>query len=649
MRKPFAPAVLTALMIACLVCASCAKKESADAAPSAQVAEDTLMPPGTVTFLFGNATMTVGGNGVPLDIGTKVPVDATVSTDADAICEIQFGDFGSIHIDSASTLTLNKFMADATHTESEITLNAGKVVCKVRKLAGDDSFQVRTPEMICGVRGTVFQVARDDAKAVKIAVKEGSVAVYPPSVDTTATLPDAVSNAIRVYAPVVAAGEEAAIEPEAIRALDVAFAKLTGSADAESAESIEDYKELSASIVTERAPISADSEKIFNDASTLTLDNAATRQETDAMATTSDTTAPTEANARATPEPTARQTAAKPNEQKKQKIISRMISVSQAKLVAVCPAGDGGYFASDAKSVVTAIGADGKILWSAQTGNATNALNPPVTGGGVVAFAGDKNLAVFDAVTGKQLWALALDKTNTGLYGRHPAIAKRMLFLAGDSGIVVYEAKTGVKAGTIMFMNGSDMSPLHANGKIHIVSKSGAWHKINADTLTILRTLETGASQPVASAPAVSGTTVVFTDRKGTVTALDLESGALLWQEKLDKTKAVDAFADPVIAAGCVYVYAKGTLYGLDLATGKPMFAPLAGATSAPCFAGGLVWYGEGKSLVALSPADGSVAKKIAIAGTVSGTPIPASPVPSDGSAIIVPLASGKLFVQPLE
>ena len=261
-----------------------AKESEKQATPAVS---DTSLK-GIVTFLCGSATMTVGGSTAALDIGKAVPVDATVTTDKDGVCEIQFADFGSIHIAEASMLVVTKFVADSTHTESEMQLTAGKVVCKVKKLSGNDSFQIRTPEMVCGVRGTVFQVSREENKPVKIAVSEGSVAVYPPSLGTTDKLAAPIAEDLRECAPVVAAGQEAVVATETMKALDQSLKTLVAAADSDhdksATENVTAYKKIAASVLTEVAPVSAESKNVFTEASNLVLGTTPARQPVSAAA-----------------------------------------------------------------------------------------------------------------------------------------------------------------------------------------------------------------------------------------------------------------------------------------------------------------------------------------------------------------------------
>ena len=172
--------------------------------------------------------------------------------------------------------------------------------------------------------------------------------------------------------------------------------------------------------------------------------------------------------------------------------------------------------------------------------------------------------------------------------------------------------------------------------------RQGVWHSINADTFALENSLETGAVQPVASAPVVRGSILVFADRKGTVTAIDIAKSSILWQTKLDESRSVDVFIDPVVTANAVYAFAKGKLYALALASGKPLF-PAVDASSQGCIAGGNLWLGCAGSLSALSLANGVSVNKVAVPAAVSGIPT------ISGSNLIVPLANGQIMVMGIE
>ena len=188
---------------------------------------------GIVTFVCGPVELLKADSTTTLDIGMSVPVDATVSTGSDATCEIQFAEYGSVHLSPNSKLSVSHLLRDANHTEAEVKLAVGSVVCKVRKLSGNDRFNVRTSEMVAGVRGTVFLVTTDGVSSTKVAVTEGSVAVSPVSTVTSpanavATADDAsaavsvaaISGKIVSAMPLVAMGEEVVVTRASVEEAD---------------------------------------------------------------------------------------------------------------------------------------------------------------------------------------------------------------------------------------------------------------------------------------------------------------------------------------------------------------------------------------------------------------------------------------------
>jgi len=687
---------------------------SAPVATVTETAAQHVVLKGMVTFLCGNVTMKVNDTAVPVDIGVDVPVDATIGTDMDAVCEIQFADFGSVHIAPESTLVVKRFLADSTHTESEMQLNAGKVVCKVRKLSGDDSFQVRTAEMVCGVRGTVFQVSKEEKNPVRIAVSEGSVAVYPPSVENAQSLPENISEEIHQAAPLVTAGQEASLSTESMKVLDESLQEII----AEKNEKTDQYKVIAASVLENVKPVTAGTKTDFVDASNLKLGVAVDVQtqlpartgttadlpavplppvarrihvsvsvepvkaitivnkaasfkgsfsgiynegdklelnisydgyknltetisvegETDIAKTISLEKILNEEPKKAEVK-TAEVKKAEPAKEEPKKDTSFLIPVSALKLISVIAKTDGSFCASDSKSNLVNCSADGKTEWTSPSDNGTNVINPPVLVGGEVAFAGDKNLVVYDDMSGAKLWSIALDKTNTGLYGRHPVIASNRLYLAGDTGIAVYNVKNGSLNSTIALPEGTDMTPSIVDGKIAVVSKTGTFSIINPDNGTVESNLSTGAVQPVASSVAVKNGIGFFADRKGTVFAVNLAKNEIVWQSKLDESKNIEVFADPVVTASGVYVYSKNVLYGLSLTTGKKLFEPVTNAVSQVCVVDKNLWCGAaGNVVMIISPKDGSTVKKIPVAAAVSGTPVLAL------SRVLVPLANGQVY-----
>ncbi|HNY17901.1 MAG TPA: PQQ-binding-like beta-propeller repeat protein [Treponemataceae bacterium] len=694
--------------------AGCGAKKASDAAdaqPSIQ---------GTVTFVCGPVQLIQGTATGALDIGMSVPVDATIATGSDATCEIQFAEYGSVHLSPNTKLSVSRLFRDATHTEAEMKLSVGAVVCKVRKLSGNDRFNVRTSEMVAGVRGTVFLVSTDGTTSSKVAVSEGAVAVSP--VSTVTAVAEAVgasadssargktldvSEKIVSAMPCLAKGEEVTVTrasaEEADRLVREIYADAAGSTDAISQATLE--KIASAGTAMKNAgvsgkPIAPETQSFFDSAAYLEIrdlklpaasdsgsskekDGAAADVDAKRLVSLTVSVDPADATvsvngatlskgafrglfgqdetielavtkegfkdyretvALSSGDAVTRAVKLEAGEKQSSGALSvQPVPVSSVKIIALSADGGSVIAASDAAGKVYALGPDGKVRWSQSTGNGSNGNSPAVIGNGAVAYAGDSVLAVFDAATGAKLWQKSLGKGDSGLFGRKPAFAGSALAMSSDGGIVAFDAKTGAETARFAMTDGSDMSPASSGGVLYIASKSGAFHAIDAATMTEKSSVQTGAVQPVASAPAISGNLAIVADRRGLVTAVSLPSMTVAWQKRLDPVKSVEVFSDPVLTGDSAFVMGKGALYALSLADGSPRFAAIQGITSQPCLAKGYVWCGAGTALLQIVPSTGAVAGKLPLPAVASGKPA------FDGVRLFVPLTNGSVGIVSLD
>jgi hypothetical protein len=694
--------------------AGCGAKKGSDAkneAPSIQ---------GTVTFVCGPVQLIQGTTAGALDIGMNVPVDATIATGADATCEIQFAEYGSVHLSPNTKLSVSRLFRDATHTEAEMKLSVGSVVCKVRKLSGNDRFNVRTSEMVAGVRGTVFLVSTDGTSSSKVAVTEGSVAVSPASTVTAVAGAIGangdssaqgqaidVSEKIVSAMPCVSPGQEVTVTrasaEEADRLVREIYADASGSADAIPEATLEKITNAGNAMKTAGAvgkPIAPETKSFFDSAAYLDIrdlklpavngtDSSKEKDDTaangDAKLLVSLTVSVDPADATvsvngatlskgsfrglfgpnesielavtkegfkdyretvslSSGEAVTRSVRLETNENQSAATLSvNPVPVSSVKIVALSAAGGSIVAASDAAGKVYALGPDGKVRWAQATGNGSNGNSPAVIGNGAIAYAGDSVLAVFDASTGAKLWQKALGKGDSGLFGRKPAFVGSFLAMSSDSGIVAYDAKTGAETARFAMTDGSDMSPACAGDVLYIASKSGVFHAIDSATMTGKSSVQTGAVQPVASAPVISGNIAIFADRRGLVTAVSLSSMTVAWQKRLDAAKNVEVFSDPVLSGDSAFIVGKNALYSLSLADGSPRFAAMQGITGQPCLAKGYIWCGAGSSLLQIVPSTGAVAAKLPLPAAASGKPA------FDGVRLYVPLANGSVGVLSLD
>ena len=150
-----------------------------------------------------------------------------ITTGSDGYCEIQMGDIAVVRVEADSVLELQSLVSDDEGSRMAVDLESGTVLCKVKKLLDEDSFQVKTNTVVCGVRGTQFRVSSDsEAVDTLLAVKEGAVAVTPRSLDRVSELASEeevlkdLAAAIEEKAVVVGAAEEINVRADSFEEME---------------------------------------------------------------------------------------------------------------------------------------------------------------------------------------------------------------------------------------------------------------------------------------------------------------------------------------------------------------------------------------------------------------------------------------------
>lgn len=124
---------------------------------------------GEIAYLEGEVT--VEGN--PAEFGMIVRTGETVKTGAGSYCDIVFGDKNVFRVHE-NTLAIIDF------SEAEIDLRTGSLSAVFTKLTGQDAgdgdtFRVRTPHTVAGVRGTVFFLKVEDEDSSYVCTCNGKI------------------------------------------------------------------------------------------------------------------------------------------------------------------------------------------------------------------------------------------------------------------------------------------------------------------------------------------------------------------------------------------------------------------------------------------------------------------------------------------
>jgi outer membrane protein assembly factor BamB len=318
--------------------------------------------------------------------------------------------------------------------------------------------------------------------------------------------------------------------------------------------------------------------------------------------------------------------------------ISARFSASGAKALGASAAIEDGAIFLDAKGNVFRVSTKA-LVWKAATGNAFAENSSPLVANGLVYVEGDKNLSILSLANGSLVATLALDASDSGLFGRRPEIIGNEAFISASDGLRVLDSSTGKQVRLIALAEGSDMSPRAYQGSILLADRKGSFLRIETASGKQLFSAPLKAVQPVALAATIVGSKAYFADRKGLVVAVDLSSGSILWSKNADEgNKAI--FDDIVVVDGALWCYSKGTINVLSAATGERLIAAISGAAALPFDAQGYVWTAmKGGSLVAHDAATGKAIKSLSVQGEFSGRPSEAL------GLFICPLATGVVVV----
>ena len=131
-----------------------------------------LSKKGDVVLLRNNQEMTV-------EASSFVMKGDTIRTGEASGMDLEFPNGALLRIKERTSVSINSILSQED-TQVEIALNSGKIFSKIKnKLKDKESFRIKTPTMIAGVRGTEFSVSEEEIP--KIMVLEGEVSAEKES------------------------------------------------------------------------------------------------------------------------------------------------------------------------------------------------------------------------------------------------------------------------------------------------------------------------------------------------------------------------------------------------------------------------------------------------------------------------------------
>jgi outer membrane protein assembly factor BamB len=258
--------------------------------------------------------------------------------------------------------------------------------------------------------------------------------------------------------------------------------------------------------------------------------------------------------------------------------------------------GDRVYFATGYGQIVALDAANGRVLWRYQM-SAPARSGPAVALGRVFAIAIDNTTHAVDAVTGRRVWSHSGISESAGFAGAASPVVEGTTVVAGYSSGEVFALRA--ESGRVLWSD----------------SLSG-----------VIRTGEISGMADIRGRPAVDRGMVIAASHAGRTVAIDLRSGARVWEQE------IGSMGQPWVAGDFLFVMGvNGELACLVRRDGRarwvtqlPRFTDEARRRgrivwTSPVVAGGrvVVANSEGYALV-LDPRDGSVVERISLPGGVS-------------------------------
>ena len=125
-----------------------------------------------VMFMIGD----VKKNDAAAQIGDLVKEKDIIQTGVDSFCDIKIGE-SLVRVKQSTKVLMAALVKKGAMENTTIDLSSGKMLCKPKKLLRSESFLIKTPTSVAGVRGTQFTVEADANGTSRIKVFEGRVKV----------------------------------------------------------------------------------------------------------------------------------------------------------------------------------------------------------------------------------------------------------------------------------------------------------------------------------------------------------------------------------------------------------------------------------------------------------------------------------------
>lgn len=290
---------------------------------------------------------------------------------------------------------------------------------------------------------------------------------------------------------------------------------------------------------------------------------------------------------------------------------------------------------------------------------------PVASGDRVFVYDPNGNVSAHSASGGGRLWRVSVrpdaDSDDPSIGGGVASDGARVYAATGYGTVVALDAASGGKVWEKKIGEPARGSPTVADGRIFVVSQGNIIYALNvsdgSEVWTFRGVPETGGLLSSAN-PAVSGGRVVVPFTSGELVAIDIKTGQPAWSDALARasrnyavTGLSDIAASPVIDGGVVYATGVGSrTAALDLKSGARLWEQPIGSAHTPVVAGNAVFVVDlDDNLIAIDRKSGEVlwSNKLPVTRTKKKRTNWAGPVLAGGSLWLVSNEGGLVGLEP--
>lgn len=256
-----------------------------------------------------------------------------------------------------------------------------------------------------------------------------------------------------------------------------------------------------------------------------------------------------------------------------------------------------------------AIGAGTQQIWRVNIGQAAGRRHritaDPVIAGGLIYTLDSEARVTATTTSGQPVWMKDLrpagESGNSVSGGGIAYDGGRIFVTSGYGELVGMDARSGAIVWRQNLGSAVSGSPAASNGTVYVTSRESMAYAVQGSDGKVI--WQAGGNKGIAgvmgaSAPAVSGSTVVFPFASGQLMAVDMRNGTELWTAQVAGTRMGRAIAlmrdmtgVPVIVGNRVFAgTSSGRMSSVDLATGAVQWDARNGALNEPVPAGNSVF-----------------------------------------------------------